>query len=146
MSHDPVGDVLARAAADLTADEGDELRRLVREGLSEIDPVVGPDDLAIEIGVVARIPPSERLGWSRRFAAQRRSFTLLRRSFALLESFHRGADVTRQAEELLGEVEHVLEGDMDDDIRYELGDVALESCYILSGGTGPASLRTHKAH
>lgn len=143
---DPVDAVLDRASTGLALDDQQEIRRFVREGLADIDPVVGRDDLAIELGVVARIPPDERVRWARRFADERRAFRLSRRSFELLEAFHRGTDVAGEARDLLAEVETVLERDLDEDIRYQLGDVALECRYILSGGTGPASLRTPKTY
>lgn len=143
---DPVEAVLDRASTGLALAEQHELRRLVGEGLADIDPVVGRDDLAVEVGAVARIPPGERVSWARRFANERRAFRLSRRSFELLEAFHRGADVAGEARDLLTEAESVLERDLDEDIRYQLGDVALECRYILSGGTGPASLRTPKTH
>jgi hypothetical protein len=116
----------------------------MRAGLAEFDPVVGPDDLVVEIEAATDVPPGERLAAAARFAEQRRAFSLGRRSGELLRGFASGADVADEAERLLAEILAVLADVSDYGVRRELGDYATECRYILSGGTGPNSLRGTK--
>jgi hypothetical protein len=144
VSASPVDEALARAAADMPRGDRDEFQRLMRAGLAEIDPVVGPDDLAIEIDAAVDVPPGDRLAAARRFAADRRAFSLGRRSGELLTAFSAGQDVAAQAAALLTRITAAIDGGGDDDILRELGSYATECRYILSGGTGPTSLRGAK--
>jgi hypothetical protein len=138
---DPAGETLDRLAADLPADQRGRFLELMRAGLAEFDPVVGPEDQVVEIEAAVEVPPGERLAAAEVFAAKRCAFTLGRRSGELLRAFAGGDDVVQPAEQLLAEIESSLSETSDDGIRRELGDYATECRFILSGGTGPNSLR-----
>jgi len=141
---DPAGETLDRLAADLPADQRGRFLELMRAGLAEFDPVVGPEDQVVEIEAAVEVPPGERLAAAEGFAAKRCAFTLGRRSGELLRAFAAGADVAQDAKRLLAEIETTLAETTDDAIRRELGDYATECRHILSGGTGPNSLRGGK--
>lgn len=146
MTDDPVTAAIARATAGLSAADTREVADRIRQGLADIDPVVEPDDLAIEVDDALDVPPGDRVAAARRFAAHRRAFGLGRRSWALLEAFIAGdlADPGPDAAALLADVEDAIDATADQDIRYQLGDYALEARYVLSGGAGPISLRGAK--
>jgi hypothetical protein len=143
-SEDPVEEALDRAAAGLSAQDADRFRSLMRTGLSYFEPVVGPEDQAIEVAAVADVPKDQLLAAAARFAAERRAFALGKRSLALLQAFSHGDDVRADARDLLDEVLAALESEADEGVRHELGSYALECRYVLSGGTGPNSLRGAK--
>lgn len=140
---DPVTGAIARATAGLSDADTREVADRIRQGLADIDPVVEPDDLAIEVDAALDVPPGDRVAAARRFAAHRRAFSLSRRSWALLEAFTAGdlADPWSDAAALLADVEDAIGATADRDIRYQLADYALEARYVLSGGAGPISLR-----
>jgi hypothetical protein len=144
VTDDPVETALERLAADLPPGDRPRFLRLMRAGLAGFDPVVGPDDKVVEVEAAVGVPPDRRLAAAERFASQRRAFTLGRRSWELLRAFAAGHDVARQAERLLADVLSAIAGERHDDVRRELGDYATECRYILSGGTGPNSLRGSK--
>jgi hypothetical protein len=144
MSASPVDEALQRAAADMPSADRDEFRHLMRAGLAEIDPAVGPEDLAIEIDAAVDVPPGDRMAAARRFAAERQAFSLGRRSGELLAAFSTGQDVVPEATALLTRITSAIDAGGDDDILRELGSYAIECRYILSGGTGPNSLRGAK--
>jgi hypothetical protein len=144
VTDDPVEAALERLAADLPPGDRPRFRELVRSGLAEFDRVVGPDDKVVEIEAAMTVPPERRLAAAERFASQRRAFTLGRRSWELLRAFAAGHDVAREAERLLADVQAAVTEERHDDLRRELGDYATECRYVLSGGTGPNSLRGTK--
>lgn len=144
MTDDPVEATLDRRAAELPEEQRGRFVELMRAGLAEFDPVVGPDDKVIEIEAATDVPPGERLAAAARFAEQRRAFSLGRRSGKLLCAFADGADVAGEAERLLAEILAVLADVSDYGVGQELGDYATECRYILSGGAGPNSLRGAK--
>jgi hypothetical protein len=141
---DPVEEALDRAASGLSPAEAEQFRSLMRTGLSYFEPVVGPEDRAIEIAAVAEVGKDQLLAAAARFAAERRAFALGKQSWALLHDFARGEDVQEPAQRLLDEVLAALESEPDEAVRRELGSFALECRYILSGGAGPNSLRGSK--
>ena len=161
---DPVTAAIGRATAGLPDADAKAVDDLVRRGLADIDPVVGPDDLAIEIDAALAGPPAGRVDAARRFAAHRRAFRLGRRSWELLTAYVAGAVTDREAvaraRELLADIDAALDaggtpegigkaadkgrGPDDDARRRELGDYALEARFVLSGGAGPISLRGGK--
>src|SRR3954454_11739124 len=86
MTEDPVGETLDRLAADLPADQRGRFLELMRAGLAEFDPVVGPEDQVVEIEAAVEVPPGERLAAAEVCAAKRCAFTLGRRSGELLRA------------------------------------------------------------
>ena len=143
---DPVEAALDRAAAGLDPDDRATVVDLLRAGLAELGPGLDSADLAIEIDAATAVPVERRLDAARRFAAVHVVRRLLRNSFELVRAFRRGDDVDDVARALLAEIETVLaRDDLDDELRLDLADGALECRYVLSGGTGPVSLRARKA-
>jgi len=143
-SEHPVEEALDRAAEGLPPADAERFRSLMRTGLSYFEPVVGPEDQAIEVAAVADVPKDRLLAAAARFAAERRAFALGKRSLALLQAFTRGGDVQAETRDLLDEVLAAIESEPDEAVRHELGSYALECRYVLSGGTGPNSLRGSK--
>jgi hypothetical protein len=141
---DPVGETLDRLAAELPDGQRGRFLELMRAGLAEFDAVVGREDQVVEVEAAVDVPPGERLAAAERFAEKRRAFTLGRRSGDLLTAFAHGRDVGVEAQRLLADIETALAETSDDGVRRELGDYATECRYILSGGTGPNSLRGTK--
>jgi hypothetical protein len=145
---DPVAAAIGRATSGLPDATAREVADLVRQGLADIDPTVGPDDLAIEIDAALDVPPADRTDAARRFAAHRRAFLLGRRSWELLRAFTAGSltdrEATARARELLADVDAAIDATDDERGRRALGDYALEARYILAGGAGPISLRGGK--
>src|SRR4051812_27963661 len=84
---DLVGETLDRLAGELPSDQRERFVELMRAGLAEFDPVVGPEDQVVEIEAAVDVPPGERLAAAQRFAEKRRAFTLGRRSGELLQAF-----------------------------------------------------------
>lgn len=145
MTADPVDAALERAAAELSDEDRQAFIRVMHEGLATFDAAVGPDDKVIEIeAALADVAPSARLEAAERFASRRRVFVLGRRAGDLLRAFAAGEDVHAAAEALLDEIQAALEAETDEELRGQLGDHATECRYILSGGTGPNSLRGAK--
>jgi hypothetical protein len=144
VTDDPVEAALRRLAADLPPGHRPRFLELMRAGLAGFDPVVGPEDKVVEIEAATAVPPDRRLAAAERFASQRRAFTLGRRSWDLLRAFAAGHDVADEAERLLGDIRAAIRDERDADVRRELGDYATECRYVLSGGTGPNSLRGAK--
>lgn len=145
MTDDPVEAALERLAADVAPADRPRFRALMRAGLAGFDAVVGPDDKVVEIEAATAVPADRRLAAAQRFASERRAFTLGRRSWQLLRAFAAGDDVAGEAERLLGEIQAAIAEERHDDLRRDLGDFATECRYVLSGGTGPNSLRGAKA-
>lgn len=138
---------LQRAAQGVPGGQVDDVLRLLRAGLDEIDDTVGADDLAVEIDAATAVPPAERLSAARRFADQRRAVTLGRRAWDLLGAFvsdRNDSTLMTAAQQLLSEVTDALGEITDEQVRLELGNYALECRYMLSGGAGPVSLRGGK--
>jgi hypothetical protein len=145
---DPVAAAIARATDDLPEADAGQVAELVRRGLADIDPVVGPEDLAVEVDAALDVPPADRVVAARRFAAHRRAVRLGRTSWELLRAFTAGTladrEASTRARELLADVEAAIDDAPDDGARRELGDYALEARYVLAGGAGPISLRGAK--
>ena len=144
---DPLERALAKAAQGVPDGRVDELLMLLRKGLAEIDSSVGADDLAVEIDTATAVPPADRLRAARRFAEQRRAFSLGRRSWDLLRAFVSDRDssgLPETASKLLTDVTDAIGEFTDEQLRTELGSYALECRYVLSGGAGPVSLRGGK--
>jgi hypothetical protein len=145
---DAVGAAIARAVAGLSVEDAAEVRRAVGDGLADIDPAVGPEDLAIEIDAALDVPIAERVAAARRFASHRRAVRLARRSWELLSAFAAGeipaSAASARARDLLADVDAAIAAAPDEATRYRLGDYALEARFVLSGGAGPISLRGAK--
>jgi hypothetical protein len=144
MNDDPVQTALERAADKLPPDDRPRFFDVMRTALATFDPVVGPEDRAVEITSALAVAPQERMAAAERFASHRRTFDFGRRSGELLQDFASGRDVAREARRLMDEILPVLEEELHEDVRRRLGDYLTECRYILSGGTGPNSLRGSK--
>jgi hypothetical protein len=149
---DPVADEIARATEGLTESDASEFESHVRSGLDHVGPAATPEGLAAEVTQAADVPPGERVRWARQFEAKQEVRQLSGRSWRLLEDFKAGArppdDLRSDASALLEEARSFDLSRLDDpeleELRYELGDVEMECRFVLSGGTGPVSLRGGK--
>ena len=149
---DPVAEEIARATEGLGETEAKEFESLVREGLSHIGPEADPEGLAAEVKRAADVPPEKRVPWARRLRAKLAVRALSGRSWRLLEDFKAGNrppdDIRSEATALLEEARSFDLSRLDDaeleEFRYDVGDVEMESRFVLSGGQGPISLRGGK--
>lgn len=149
---DPVGEAIARATSGLAAGDAAKFEAAMRAGLGQIGKEAPPEALAEEVKQAEAIPPAERLEWARDYAVRQEVRRLSRDAWNLLQQFKTRSlpakDLEQRASALLDEARKFDQGRLKkaslSELRYDLGDVEMESRFILSGGKGPVSLRGGK--
>jgi hypothetical protein len=149
---DPVGEAIARASLGLAAADVAAFEAAMRAGLSHLGDAAPPEALAEEVKQAEAIPPGERVEWARDFATRQEVGRLSREAWTLLQAFKSKSlpakDIEQRATALLDAARTVDQGRLKkarlSELRYDLGDVEIESRFILSGGKGPVSLRGGK--
>jgi hypothetical protein len=147
---DPLEDAIGQAMQGLDDRDASEFRRLVREGLEHLDTTAPPEFIAREeIAPAAALAPDERLAWAQEFALTPSVRRLNQRAWQLVTDLQDGnrnpAELAAEAEGLLGEVQSVdlspLDGEGLRRVQRLRNEAIADINYVISGGTGPASLR-----
>ncbi len=149
---DPVADAIARATLGLSPGDAAKFEEALRAGLDQLGKETPPEALAEEVKQAEMVAPGERVEWATDFATRQEVRRMSRASWNLLQQFKARRTPDKELQEkttaLLEEVRNFDQARLRTpnlrELRYELGDVELESRFILSNGKGPVSLRGGK--
>ena len=147
---DPIEGAIASVVEGMDAGDAAATAALVRDGIERMDTTAPPEFLAREqIAPAADLAPQDRLDWAREFAVMPLVVRLNGRAWQLVQALVDGSrprgELSDEAEALLAELEAVdlggLGGERLDRVVRRRNEAIADARWVMSGGTGPASLR-----
>lgn len=147
---DPIEVAIASVIEGMDAGEAAATAALVREGIARMDTTAPPEFLAREeIAPATDLAPQDRLGWAREFAVLPLVARLNGRAWQLVQALVDGSrpsgELSDEAQALLANLEAVdldgLEGERLDRVVRRRNEAIADARWVMSGGSGPASLR-----